>query len=449
MADDPTKTEIEDAGTRDRVGRILVFWDGGSASRQLPARGSVSFGRSTECDVSIEHASVSRRHAVLHVGADLRIEDLGSSNGTRVSGKRVIPRTPTLVVAGEVVEIGGARVLIEHPKTAPVPRATAAPPAVVAEDEAMQSAYRLLELVAPSHLNVLVYGETGVGKELAAQALHQRSPRARGPFVRINCAALPEPLVESELFGYEKGAFTGANTQKLGLLESADGGTVFLDEVAELPAGAQAKLLRAIESREIVRIGALSPRPIDVRFVAATHADLAARVRSGTFREDLFFRLNGASVTIPPLRERKSEIAPLASSFLAHASESMGVGVSSITPDAMAVFLGYAWPGNIRELRNVIERAVAVSGGAPIGRNHLPPELLSNVATPPAGSERAPLRAELDAVERRRILDALERCGGHQGRAAELLGISRRTLLSRLDAHGLPRPRKGHGPAKR
>jgi two-component system, NtrC family, response regulator AtoC len=448
MVDDPTKTEIEDAGNRDRAGRILVFWDGGSASRELPKHGSVSFGRSTECDIPIEHASVSRRHAILHVDGELRIEDLGSSNGTRISGTRVSARIPTLLGPGDVVEIGGARVLIEHPKVVVPARPSGPPPAVAAEDEAMLGAYRLLELVAPSHLNILIYGETGVGKELAAQAVHRRSPRAKGPFVRINCAALPEPLVESELFGYEKGAFTGANAQKLGLLESADGGTVFLDEVAELPLGAQAKLLRAIESREIVRIGALVPKPIDVRFVAATHADLSARVGSGTFREDLFFRLNGASVTIPPLRERQSEIVSLANSFLTHASESMGVREPSFTPEAMAVLLGHSWPGNIRELKNVVERAVAVSGGAPIAPEHLPPELLG-----PVLSERTPrstpLRAELDAVERRRILDALERCGGHQGRAAELLGISRRTLLSRLDAHGLPRPRKGQGPAKR
>jgi transcriptional regulator with PAS, ATPase and Fis domain len=444
MADDPTKTEIEDAGARERTGRILVFWEGGSASLTLPKRGSVSFGRSTECDIAIEHASVSRRHAILHVDGDLRIEDLGSSNGTRISGTRLKPRVPTPVLGGDVVEIGGARVLIEQPKSPASARASGAPPPLVAEDAAMQSAYRLLEQIAPSQLNILIYGETGVGKELAAHTVHQRSPRARGPFVRINCAALPESLVESELFGYEKGAFTGANAPKLGLLESADGGTVFLDEVAELPLGAQAKLLRAIESREIVRIGSLSARPVDARFVAATHADLEARIAAGTFREDLFFRLNGASVTIPPLRERRSEIAPLANSFLSHASD----GAASFTPEAMAVLLGHGWPGNIRELKNVVERSLAVSGGAPIGPEHLPPELALNAHIEKTPRSQ-PLRAELDAVERRRILDALERCGGHQGRAAEALGISRRTLLSRLDAHGLPRPRKGHGPAKR
>jgi len=301
---------------------------------------------------------------------------------------------------------------------------------------------------------VIVLGETGVGKELAAQAVHQRSARAQRPFVRLNCAALPEALLESELFGHERGAFTGALTAKPGLLEAAEGGTVFLDEVAELPLSAQAKLLRALESRELLRVGGLAPRPIDVRFVAATHRDLPARVADGSFRQDLYFRLNGVSITIPPLRERTSEIGPLAAAFAAGAAAAMGRAAPALRADAMDLLLMHPWPGNIRELRNVIERAVVVclgDGRDTIGVEDLPAELFvpHRGATETPAPVEAGLQNDLDALERRRILDALERCGGHQGRAAEMLGISRRTLLSRLDSHGLPRPRKGQGPVKR
>jgi len=460
--EDRTKTQVEDRAS-ERKGRVLVFWEGGSAAAPLPPAGQISFGRATDCDVPIDHASVSRRHALLHVGAVIAIEDLGSSNGTRVAGQRIAPRVPMAVAPGDLVEIGGAMMLLEHPGAAAETQrplagqvgvhAAAAAGAII-QHESMLRVFRLLELVAPSHLSVIVLGETGVGKELAAQAVHQRSARAQRPFVRLNCAALPEALLESELFGHERGAFTGALTAKPGLLEAAEGGTVFLDEVAELPLSAQAKLLRALESRELLRVGGLAPRPIDVRFVAATHRDLPARVADGSFRQDLYFRLNGVSITIPPLRERTSEIGPLAAAFAAGAAAAMGRAAPALRADAMDLLLMHPWPGNIRELRNVIERAVVVclgDGRDTIGVEDLPAELFvpHRGATETPAPVEAGLQNDLDALERRRILDALERCGGHQGRAAEMLGISRRTLLSRLDSHGLPRPRKGQGPVKR
>jgi DNA-binding NtrC family response regulator len=473
-----THTELEHlaGGPSSRRPRLLVFWDGGVVTRELPAHGQLSFGRGKDCDVQIDHASVSRRHALLHVGDPMHVEDLGSSNGTRVAGRRLAPNHPTPVGPGDAVEIGAARVLLDRPATnaaEPGAASTQAMPGTVVRAESMTGVFQLLELVAPSHLSVIVLGETGVGKELAALTLHRLSKRADGPFLRLNCAALPEPLLESELFGHERGAFTGAVQAKPGLLESAVGGTVFFDEIGEMPLGSQAKLLRVLESREVTRLGGLSPRAIDVRFVAATHRDLPELVSRGAFRQDLFFRLNGVSVPIPPLRERRAEIAPLATTFAAGTATSMGRSLPRFSAAAMAALQAYGWPGNIRELKNAVERAVVVCRGPEIGLEHLPAEVATGAraaaagsappsrpvappppsaapSTPPAGGAGAhDLRGELEALERQRIIDALERCGGHQGRAAELLGISRRTLLSRLDAHGLPRPRKGHEPAKR
>jgi DNA-binding NtrC family response regulator len=380
----------------------------------------------------------------LHVGAELAIEDLGSSNGTRVEGVQLAPRVRRVLGARDRIELGSARLLLEGIGEA---RATGHRPDTVVRDPAMVEVYRLIEHVAPSDLCVLISGETGVGKELAAEALHRLSPRAGGPFVQINCATVPQALLESELFGHERGAFTGAAQAKIGLLQATNGGTILLDEVGELPLGAQAKLLRVIESREVLPLGGVRPRPLDVRFIAASNRDLPAGVAAGTFRQDLFFRLNGVTIHIPPLRDRRSEIAPLSDAFAASAAARAGRPAPIFSADARAALEVYSWPGNIRELRNAVERAVAVCREGRVAREHLPPEIRAGEsAIPPSSRAAAPassdLKGELEAIERQRIIDALERSGGHQGRAAELLGISRRTLISRLDAHGLPRPRK-------
>jgi DNA-binding NtrC family response regulator len=363
-------------------------------------------------------------------------------------------------------------------------RGTSTAPAADVDDvpeSAMDGLRRLVERVAASTISVLILGETGVGKEVLAETLHRLSPRAKGTFLRLNCAALSETLLESELFGHERGAFTGAHAQKRGLLETADGGTVFLDEVGELPMTTQVKLLRVIEERKVMRVGGLSSRDIDVRFVAATNRDLEAEVGRGAFRQDLFFRLNGVTVVVPPLRERPAEIEKLAHLFLAQSSRDRGPA-PPLSPEALALLLKYSWPGNIRELRNVIERAVLLSGSGPITGRHLPlekmtgtiaarpvrqtiPGGLPTVHPPPApsflhaGPENATdawpayrdpspptmnnLKVELEAVERERILDALERCAWNQTKAAQLLGIARGTLVSRLDQYGIARPRKG------
>lgn len=309
---------------------------------------------------------------------------------------------------------------------------------VVVVAPAMRDLYRVIERVAPGSISVLLLGETGVGKEVVAEALHKSSPRRDRPFVRLNCAALSEQLIESELFGHEKGAFTGAEQAKAGLLEAADRGTLFLDELGELPPNAQAKLLRAIEQREVLRVGSLKPRPVDVRVVSATNRDLEAETGAGRFRRDLYFRLNAVTLSVPPLRDRKEEIEPLAHLFIERVCAQMGFSPRVLSPAALDLLRGYAWPGNIRELRNVIERAVLLSSGEVLEPIHLPFEKLSTSWQFVADRELPPAEEEL----RSRVLRALEQCGGNQSRAAEALGVSRQTLLRQLDRFGIRRPRK-------
>jgi DNA-binding NtrC family response regulator len=308
---------------------------------------------------------------------------------------------------------------------------------------------------------VLLLGETGVGKEVAARALHAGSARASGPFVAINCAALPESLLEAELFGHEKGAFTGAVQARPGLFESADGGSLFLDEVGELSRGTQAKLLRVLEDRKVTRIGGRAPRTFDVRFISATHRDLEAAAEHGEFRSDLYFRLAGLIASIPPLRDRAAEIAPLARLFLERSCSQLERPALELAPETVTLLERYRWPGNVRELRNAMERAAVLVRGFRVCPEHLPPRVVATTnantqlqvaTTPPATApplapstsldEVARLRGDLYDLERARVVETLERCAGNQTRAAEQLGISRRTLLKRLDEYNLPRPRK-------
>jgi DNA-binding NtrC family response regulator len=326
----------------------------------------------------------------------------------------------------------------------------------------MRRVRALAARAAPSNINVLILGEMGVGKDVLARLIHQMSPRAGKPFVALNCASLTESLMESELFGHEKSAFTGAVSNKVGLFESANGGTVFLDEIGEMPPSMQAKLLQAIELREVRPVGAVRSRPIDVRFFSATNLDIEAAVAKGTFRGDLMYRLNTLTLAIPPLRERRDEIPVLAEAFVAQAWRDLGredsIGVS---PEAMDCLLGYYWPGNIRELKNAMERAVVLCDGPEILPEHLPLEKMRPAAasaapsedkpnpmrTPPSGTRAAPhnlppLDDPKDEAERQRVLDALEACAWSQTRAADLLGISRRTFVTKLDRYGIPRPQK-------
>jgi len=337
---------------------------------------------------------------------------------------------------------------------------------VVIRSPAMRELYQTLQRVAVGTISVLLLGETGVGKEVVAKALHGASRRRDAPFVRLNCAALSPSLLESELFGHEKGAFTGAARAKPGLIETADGGTVFLDEIGEIPLETQVKLLRVLEEREVLRVGGLQPRAIDVRFVAATNRDLEADVTRGDFRQDLFYRLNGVTLVIPPLRDRPEELVELAEMFIRRAAGDIGVPAPALSEPVRALMRRYPWPGNIRELRNMMERAVLLCTDGVIDLAAMPvdkmraavapssPEVTPETALAPGDLTEARATAPKglgdeglsdDERERARIADALARCGGSQTRAAALLGISRRTLTKRLTRYGLPRPRKDRG----
>ena len=322
---------------------------------------------------------------------------------------------------------------------------------VVAADPIMQALFAQVQRIAPSPLSVLILGETGVGKEVVAECLHRASGR-RGRFVALNCAALPESLLESELFGHDKGAFTGAVSAKEGLLETAEAGTVFLDEVGELPLATQVKLLRVLEDHKVRRVGGREARALDVRIVSATHRDIEREATErGSFRLDLFYRLSGMTFEVPPLRERPADLLQLAQHFLEKAGEAMKrVPAPQLSAAALAQLKAHNWPGNIRELRNVLERALLLCDGAFIELEHLPAKLLAHAAASSdplaplsaAGDPREQLLSELERLERQRITQALADCGGNQGKAAELLGISRRTLVTRLAEFALPRPRK-------
>jgi DNA-binding NtrC family response regulator/pSer/pThr/pTyr-binding forkhead associated (FHA) protein len=560
--------DLEDtAGSTKQAGdtrlHATISVDGSVTTKLLPATGELSIGRGMTCELVVNHASVSRRHATLRL-APLEIIDEGSRNGTRLEGERLVPGVATSLEVGDVIVIGDAAIVLQAVPVSESALPTAAEPppgspidveiarsarsrspfallyvatqarasdvlptlrsimrttdvikgdgsgyqillvgttpeqaaqaqarlshmlareqitasigiarypedGVVAEqliahaligDRAttMDPVRELVHQVATGELSVLVTGETGVGKELCAETIHRLSPRASMPFVRFNCSALVETLVESELFGHERGAFTGATSAHPGLLEAANGGTVFLDEVGELSLAVQAKLLRVLEERLVRRVGSNVGRKIDVRFVCATNRDLVEEVNAGRFRRDLYYRINGVRIVIPPLRERREEIVPLARAFAARARP----GVSAMMgADTIAALQAHAWPGNIRELRNTIERAVLTSSGGAIRPSHLvleptsPPTLAaSRESYPTMPMERvsyetlvpsrpsASLANEVAELERKRIVEALEQYGGNQTQAARALGMSRTTLIARMEEYALRRPRK-------
>ena len=312
---------------------------------------------------------------------------------------------------------------------------------MVVADPAMRGLYRLVERLAPSDLPVLITGETGTGKELIALCLHARSPHAHGPFIPVNCAALPESLAESELFGHERGAFSGAASAKAGYFEAAGGGTLFLDEVGELSLPLQAKLLRAVETHQIVRLGDARSVPVDVRVIAATHRDLSAEVKAGRFREDLFFRLCAARVALPALRSRPRELPLLAKAFLARACKQLGRAPPAIAGTAMAQLAAHAWPGNVRELRNVMSTLAALHEGPTIEEIPLGGEApAAPPSTPPQGSRKlfqSSIADELKALERARMVEALEASRGVQKHAAQLIGMPLRTFVLKVKQYGL------------
>jgi two-component system response regulator AtoC len=330
---------------------------------------------------------------------------------------------------------------------------------IIGESAPMHEVFDIIRQAAPTSATILIQGESGTGKELVAHAIHRLSTRAKGPFVAVHCAALAPTLLESELFGHEKGAFTGATDRRIGRFEMADGGTLFLDEISEVDPGIQTKLLRVLEERQFERVGGRATVEVDIRLITATNRDLKKRVEEGKFRDDLFFRLDVVSLTIPPLRERLSDLPLLCGTLLKEFAEKDNRPVREITPDALNLLMRYSWPGNVRELRNTIERMVVLARGDKLTVRDVPPAIRSAVdsrglpagLTLPAGGGGA-VRS-LDETEKIMILNALRKCGGNKSKAAEELGISRRTLHRKINqykmdenaAPGLPGEGESHG----
>jgi len=304
---------------------------------------------------------------------------------------------------------------------------------MIGSGPAMQKVFGLLNKVAPSTASVVISGESGTGKEIVARAIHNLSPRREKPFVALNCSAIPATLIESELFGYERGAFTGAEQRRLGNFELAHNGTLFLDEIGELPLELQAKFLRVLEERRFRRLGGRSEVEVDVRVICATNRDLKEEIRRGRFREDLYFRLHVFTVVLPPLKERREDVPLLVHHFIEKYNAETGKHVQGFTPSALGVLQGYAWPGNIRELRNTVERAMILVDGEIIGEEHLPPDIQGT--RPEGATLRVPLGIPIEKVEKEYILASLQRNGGNKARTAETLGISEKTLYNKLNRY--------------
>lgn len=313
---------------------------------------------------------------------------------------------------------------------------------ILGKSKPMQAVFDLIKRVADSPTNVLITGESGTGKELVAKAIHYNSDRKDAPFIPVNCAAIPEQLLESELFGHMRGAFTDAKFDKRGLFEEAQKGTLFLDEISELPLMLQAKLLRAIQEREIRRVGANKPIPVDVRIIAATNLNLGEEVKAKRFRDDLYYRLNVIELKLPPLRDRREDIPLLVEAFLKKCGESRGKDVKGVSEAALAMLMDYAWPGNVRELENVVERAVTLSRGEKISADDLPPAVQGARGDRRVLDEAAEKTLPLHEIEKEYIKKILEKMGGNKYQAAHALGIDRKTLYRKL---GEIEESKAHG----
>jgi DNA-binding NtrC family response regulator len=563
------------AGAPENAGATLVI-DLNSRVLLAPvdAGTSVVIGRDDECDVVVDDGSLSRRHARFSFKDTLTVEDLGSTNGTRVNGLAIAPHTPTALASADEVTLGEARVsvqgavfssqrrnLVPHERfvlavddeaararvfgrsftvafmranesgasLARLARAAVASlravdraaafsddvlelllvelgpeeasdvVANIARDAgggvrasavakfpddgvsgdalvaaalaalssakpsgaarraekqtatsspivtapAMAEVMRTVDKIARSLIPVLLVGETGSGKEVIARQIHERSTRKQGPFIAVNCGAVPQNLVESTLFGHEKGAFTGAVDTHKGVFEAAEGGVVFLDEIGELPAAAQTALLRVLETKRITRVGANNERNVDVRVLAATHRDLDAMVAAGSFREDLLYRLNAMTLAVPSLRERSDDIEPLARTFIDAANARHGRSVAGLGDDAKDLLLRYRWPGNVRELKNAIERAVVIASSSLIEPDDLPDAVSRSrdAETSAIGgpSLAVSLGEQVDRYEAKLILEALDRCGQNVTETARFLQLPKRTLQSRMKLLGISR----------
>ncbi|UCG38252.1 MAG: sigma 54-interacting transcriptional regulator [bacterium] len=394
------------------------------AARQI--EGTLTIGSRPESGLCLSDPTVSRRHAeVSRTAQGFLLQDLGSTNGTYLNGVRV---DRAYLRDGAVLTMGKTS-MVFVPGQGGELRREGAPSAfgeMVARSEPMKRAFALLEGLAASDVTVLIEGETGTGKELAARALHERSPRTARPFIIFDCSTVPAELMESELFGYARGAFTGATDSRPGAIGEAEGGTLFLDEIGELPLNLQPKLLRLLDRREYRRLGTAELKKSNVRFVAATNRDLGSLVREDRFRRDLFFRVSAARVELPSLRERPEDIEFLARHFLEELSR--GRGGLALEDGALKALKGHSWPGNVRELRNVLETAAALNRSGSIGAADLPVFV--------AGQER-PAEGSLRDAEAAAIADALRKAGGNKRKAARLLGIAPSTLYAKMKRFGI------------
>jgi transcriptional regulator with PAS, ATPase and Fis domain len=440
----------------------LLFKSPEGEERVQPLGESTRLGRAANGEVVLPGSAVSRRHALIQRGSDGEyiLTDLGSANGTSVNDEEVL--LPVVLRDGDRIEISGFELFFsgDPSRDAGLERGDTlfttadvtlndAPGGGDGRVQIIGGGPRMLEVLsqvghaAQSNIPILITGETGTGKELVARAIHESSPRAAGVFVPINCSALPEALLESELFGHRKGSFTGAQQDRAGLFEAAQGGTVFLDEIGELPLAMQPKLLRFLQDGEVRRIGDVEPRRVDARVISATNRNLLGEIQAGTFREDLYFRLSTFTIELPPLRERREDIPLLAERLLRRQAARQGKRVRGIGPPALEALSSYTWPGNVRDLENEIARAVAViEDGARVSIDNLSHRILGSGASG-AGAEPtdAPVGSDLKGAtadfERKHIAAVLEEHDDNVSRAAEALGLSRGGLHKKLKELGL------------
>jgi transcriptional regulator with GAF, ATPase, and Fis domain len=417
---------------------VLLLVVGNGKLLLRPVDGEIVIGRDPQCGVVLDDRALSRRHAVLR-RAPLAIEDLGSMNGVRIANGVLHGATSPLEI-GDTFHIGAFTFIVVAAASQEPSSHRSGRERLVVEDPTPSGVSTFVREIARSDINVLIQGETGVGKEVLAEALHELS--GRETLCSLNCAALSDTLLESELFGHEKGAFTGALSTKIGLLEVASGGTLFLDELGEMPPAIQAKLLRAVEAREVRRIGATRSIAVDVRIIAATNRELIDEVVAGRFREDLFFRLDGVTLRIPPLRERRAAIAPLALRFIEEAGRRLGRPTVRASPELLAALVAHDWPGNVRELRAAIDRAVLLARGTELAPRHL--AFAERRAPEPPAIMHVDELSFLDPDEladRARIVQALDDNAGNQTRTAKALRMSRSALINKINIYRIPRPR--------
>jgi len=465
---DDTKSAVRAVETGERKDRILIVEDEDNARKGyeqlLQKWGYEVLGVGTAEDALARFATFQPDSLI----ADVELPGMNGLDLLKQLGSE-LNNVPSIIITGKgsderaVAAIeSGAFWYIEKPMKAPVLRAlldrclekardtrqlavlqrqlreTGRLGDLVGGSKPMQEVMRIVEMAAPSSASVLITGETGAGKEIVARSIHKLSPRASGPFVAINCSAIPESLIESEIFGHERGAFTGAAERRIGCFELADGGTLLLDEIGEMPAPTQAKLLRVLEDRKVRRLGSKTETPVDVRVLAATNKDPEQAVGSGQLRQDLFFRLNVFHIHLPPLRDHKEDIQLLVDHILRDVNAKHGKHVRGVGAEVMDIFMSHTWPGNIRELRNVLERSTIMCEKDLITRACLPDEFGKTQAKGPSDLSgiKFPVGTTVDAMERELILQTLNATGNNKTRAADLLGISLKTLHNKLKEYG-------------